>query len=197
MTLFPGSYNGPRAVIATAAYFRAGWEVSFDRELTYWGTFNLDDGGKKEVQFMKMKNSFPYVADERLGVKMIEIPFFHNVASLVVIIPIKRTTTLQSLLQNLVANFFTELHMQRRMKMVELTIPKVLIDCSFDIKSLFNLVGIKEVFNDASELPKLTSEKTFRISEGIHKCAFRKYCATSISLKGSSPVPCARRCRVI
>lgn len=168
-------FKGPRAVLGSIAFFRGGWDVPFSRDQSSRGTFNLDNGKTKEVEYMTIKSSFPFSLDEKVGVKMIELPYFHNGASLVITVPLKRTTTLHQMLSKFPANIFQELHMKRRMKTIEVTIPKFHIETTYDVRSLFGQLGVKEVFHDESELPHFTPERVFRLSEGLHKCAIRKY----------------------
>ncbi|XP_055340129.1 heterochromatin-associated protein MENT-like isoform X2 [Paramacrobiotus metropolitanus] len=87
--LIDAQYNGPRAVIASAAHFRAGWDTPFERSRTFWGPFRLDNGKTKQVQYMNMRQTVPYSCDEHAGIKMVEIPFYQNTASLLLTIPTK------------------------------------------------------------------------------------------------------------
>ncbi|XP_055340130.1 leukocyte elastase inhibitor-like [Paramacrobiotus metropolitanus] len=171
--LIDPTYTGPRAIIASAAHFRGSWETPFNPEASYRGSFKLDSGKNKDVWFMNMKNTFPYVEDETFGIKMIEIPYYANGASLVLTIPSKRSTPLAEMLQKVSNSVFTSLHMRRRMKLVDLTLPRFFIHNTFDLRTLLNHAGFKEILHDTTELLKFSSEKNLRISEGLHKCAIQ------------------------
>ena len=89
------NFHGPRAILVTGAYYKAAWETKFDPGNTILDTFTLDDGRTKPANFMTIQGKFPFSFDEHNAVKMVEIPYAKNSASLIIYLPTKRNMSLQ------------------------------------------------------------------------------------------------------
>ncbi|OQV14109.1 putative Heterochromatin-associated protein MENT [Hypsibius exemplaris] len=164
-------YTGPRMVIASAAHFRAGWEVPFDKALTKRVPFYTMEGKTYDVDMMHLTGKFPYYTEDKIGLKMVELPYFRNEVSLILTLP---TSTKPGALDEMTkklrdSNVYVEMHMQKRMKMVSVAVPKFRFSSTFNIKRLLTLVGIREVFHDDVTLARMTTDEIFRCSEGVHK----------------------------
>ncbi|OQV14116.1 putative Heterochromatin-associated protein MENT [Hypsibius exemplaris] len=166
------NYTGPRMVIASAAHFRAGWEVPFDRKLTKLAPFYTNNGKVHEVEMMHVTGKYPYYEDTKLGLKLVELPYFRNEASLVLTLPAKRGG-LEEMTRGLTGDVYTDMHMRKRLKMVKLSLPKFRFHSTYNMKALLTQVGIKEIFNGESVLASMTTDSIFRISEGVHKSAIQ------------------------
>ncbi|OQV14111.1 putative Heterochromatin-associated protein MENT [Hypsibius exemplaris] len=164
------NYNGPRMVIASAAHFRAAWEIPFDRTLTTKSPFYTTAGKYRDVEMMHLTGKFPFY--EESGVKMIEMPYFRNEVSLILTLPVKHCG-LEDMTKSMKTDLFVGMHMQKRMKMIKVSLPKFRFHSTYNIKALLTQVGIKEVFNKEAVLNHMTTDSVFRVSEGIHKCAMQ------------------------
>ena len=66
--------------------------------------------------------------------------------------------------------------MRRRMKTIDLIVPKFLVECTYDIRTLLRKTGISQIFkDDVSALSSMSPESGLKITEGVHRCAIRKF----------------------
>jgi serpin B len=77
-----------RLVLVNAIYFLADWANQFEKERTKDKPFEVDASTKKTVPTMFEKSSFGYAAQD--GVKVVELPYKNQEASMFVVLPDKK-----------------------------------------------------------------------------------------------------------
>lgn len=170
--LIDSDFHGPRIFIANAAFFMGGWEIPFDQKLNYIGTFHTDRDKVQHVEFMTLTGDFAFAENESLGSMMVELPYLHNAAVLVITMAKKRGG--MALADRIRAEEFIDIQMRKRMKRIRVSLPKFDIQCTFGLESLLTHAGLKEVMRDDSNRAKITPRGNLRMSEGFHKAAMRK-----------------------
>jgi serpin B len=75
------------AVLTNAIYFKGAWETPFNSQYTVPGKFKYNGTHRVDVQFMRGQFDLKYVDSNRLGCRMISIPYKHGQAAMYVILP--------------------------------------------------------------------------------------------------------------
>ncbi len=81
-----------RLVLTNTIYFNASWGIPFDPDSTYDGIFHLEDGSNTTVSMMIPKasggeNGECFAAAEGPGYQAVELPYYGNDFSMVIMIP--------------------------------------------------------------------------------------------------------------
>jgi len=71
--------------LINAIYFNAPWKYEFEKGATYEGDFNLADGNKHEVDYMRVSGNFSYTSNEDFTA--VELPYGDSAFSMVVMRP--------------------------------------------------------------------------------------------------------------
>jgi len=71
--------------LINAIYFNAQWKYEFEKEDTYEGDFNLADGTKDQVDYMRVTGNFVYTSNEDFTA--VELPYGDSTFSMVVMLP--------------------------------------------------------------------------------------------------------------
>lgn len=76
-----------RLVLTNAIYFKSKWMYEFRKDATANGSFNLLTGKSVEVPLMHQRADFGYMENDDL--QLLELPYLHNEASMVIVLPKK------------------------------------------------------------------------------------------------------------
>ena len=152
-----------RMIITNAVYFNAEWVNAFDKKST--DTEKFYDGEKiSKVPMMKQHEEFYYAEID--GNKIIKLPYKGRNFSMVVILPAKENNSLIDNLDNNLLNQWLNMLMRYE---VDLWIPKFKVEKSYELKSLFESLGVKLAFSDFAEFPGITKSEDLKIDSVIHK----------------------------
>lgn len=73
--------------LINAIYFKGQWTIPFDKEYTFTGVFNREDGQEKEIQMMTRKGKAEY--GEVRGTKIVRLPYGNEETAIYCILPEK------------------------------------------------------------------------------------------------------------
>merc|ERR1711970_228401 len=76
-----------RLVLVNAIYFKGDWEIKFDPKHTKEQDFHLNDGSKKQVPMMRLKEHFQYAELDSLDASMLELPYKGNLLVMQILLP--------------------------------------------------------------------------------------------------------------
>jgi len=76
-----------RLVLVNAIYFKGDWEIKFDPKHTKEQDFHLNDGSKKQVPMMRLKEHFQYAELDSLDASMLELPYKGNRLVMQILLP--------------------------------------------------------------------------------------------------------------
>ncbi|NXU44228.1 A1AT antiproteinase, partial [Drymodes brunneopygia] len=160
----------PEAVMVLINYifFKGSWEKPFNNFNTRDADFFLDAQNSVKVKMMHQKKDFNVHRDERLSCWVVEIPYKGNVTSLFVL-PDEGTMKQveDALLKETVSNWLKSF----KKREVYLDLPKFSVSSSYDIKSLFEKMGVTEVFSNQADLSGVAKNHPLKVSKAIHKAA--------------------------
>ncbi len=159
-------------ILTNAVYFNAEWESKFNKKFTSEEDFFSDGCIVDKVTMMKKHDDFLYA--ERDGSKIIKIPYKGGRFSLIVFLPPK-TAGYPGTLEDgakpitLDADIFKNLLDSMSEYEVDLWLPKFKIEKSYELKDLFDALGIKLAFSDFADFSGITGDEKLKIDAVIHK----------------------------
>ncbi|XP_066177905.1 alpha-1-antitrypsin-like [Sylvia atricapilla] len=152
-------------ILINYIFFKGFWERPFDSFNTRDADFFLDAKNSVKVQMMHQNAHFNVHRDENLSCWVVEIPYKGNVTSLF-ILPDEGTMKQveDALLKETVSSWLKSLEK----RYIYLDLPKFSVSGSYDLKSLFEKMGVTEVFSDQADLSGLANLH-LKVSKAMHK----------------------------
>jgi serpin B len=157
-----------RLVLANAIYFNAGWQSTFDEELTEEAAFTLLDGSQKSVEMMATSDSesFGYIAGDDF--QAVELPYIGGELSMVILLPDENK--FEAFEANLDAVKLFELQKNMEIKQVELQMPKFEFESEFGLVSILSQMGMQAAFDpQVADFSGIDGTRELSISDVIHK----------------------------
>uniref|UniRef100_A0A8C5T460 Serpin domain-containing protein n=1 Tax=Malurus cyaneus samueli TaxID=2593467 RepID=A0A8C5T460_9PASS len=153
-------------VLVNYIYFKAAWEKSFDPSHTYEDDFFVTPNASVRVNMMQRDGSAKWYHDQDLSCEVLELPY-QGTARALLILPDdgKMKQVEDALSKETVCKWDSQLVTRR----LNLQLPKFSISGSYDIKTLFEEMGITEVFSGNADLSGISSNRNLQVSQAIHK----------------------------
>jgi serpin B len=189
--LGPGAVDGnTRLVLTNAIYFKASWDMPFQKRATRDGPFTAAGGKAVTVPFMFQREHFRYAEDD--DVQVLELTYGNFDLAMRIFLP-KNPGGLGRFEKQMTDQRLSALAGKLASQEVLLTLPKFTSESEFSLADTLKAMGIKLAFdpNRADFKGMTTSEQLF-ISAVIHK-AFVKVdeegteaaAATGIAMAGA------------
>jgi serpin B len=150
ITKLVGEKLGPStvAVLANAIYFKASWELAFDRKLTREEAFELSPSQTVPVPMMHRKGDYPVVRGP--GFSAVRLSYRAPQLHMVIVLP-NRGTALDTVSARLdgaaLSRIFTQL--QGPAHEVDLALPRFKARFEVNLKQHFQALGMTRSFDDA------------------------------------------------
>ncbi|NXK33273.1 A1AT2 antiproteinase, partial [Piprites chloris] len=153
-------------VLVNYIYFKAAWEKSFDPSLTYEDDFFVNINSSVRVKMMQLDSISNIHYDQDLSCKVIELPYQGTARALLILPDDGKMKQVEDALSKETLCKWDKNLMTRRLN---LQLPKFSISGSYDVKNLFEKMGITEVFSDNADLSGISGSHNLQVSEAIHK----------------------------
>ena len=161
-------------ILTNAVYFNAGWESKFNKKMTSKEKFY--PGGCLVTEVDMMKNHGTYRYAERDGNKIIHIPYENSRFSMIIFLPPKvagysGTLELKDDVKffELNSENFNDLVASMREYDVDLWIPKFKTEERYELKNLFDALGVKLAFSNDANFSGITDDEKLKIDQVIHQ----------------------------
>ncbi|NWZ35598.1 IPSP inhibitor, partial [Brachypodius atriceps] len=153
-------------VLVNYIYFKAAWEKSFDPLLTYEDDFFVNTNATVRVNMMHRDGPSNIYYDQDLSCVVVELPY-QGTARALLILPNdgKMEQVEDALSKETVCKWDSKLVFRR----LNLQLPKFSISGSYDVKTLFEQMGITEVFSGNADLSGISGNHDLQVSQAIHK----------------------------
>nr|XP_020669999.1 serpin B10-like [Pogona vitticeps] len=162
-------------VLVNAIYFKGQWEKKFQKENTIEKSFRLSKIQTKPVQMMFLRDTFPAFYVETLRVYILELPYVSNDLSLLILLPediTDESTGLEVLEKELTYErlaIWTSPEMMEKTD-VEVHLPRIKLEESYDLKSTLSSMGMKDAFNqNQANFSGMSAQNDLVLSEVFHK----------------------------
>ncbi|XP_009465754.1 PREDICTED: serine protease inhibitor 2.1-like [Nipponia nippon] len=153
-------------VLVNYIYFKAAWEKSFDPLLTYEDDFFVNTNASVRVNMMQRDSDYDSYYDQDLSCEVVELPY-QGTARALLILPDdgKMKQVEDALSKETVCKWDNNLETRR----LDLQLPKISISGSYNVKNLFEEMGITEVFSPNADLSGISGSRDLWASQAIHK----------------------------
>ncbi|NXO19689.1 A1AT2 antiproteinase, partial [Cisticola juncidis] len=153
-------------VLVNYIYFKAAWEKSFDPLRTSEDDFFVNTNASVRVNMMHRDGTSNIHYDQDLSCVVVELPY-QGTARALLILPDdgKMKHVEDSLSKEIVCKWDSKLVTRK----LNLQLPKFSISGSYDVKALFEQMGITEVFSGNADLSGITGSHDLQVSQAIHK----------------------------
>ncbi|KFQ31735.1 hypothetical protein N332_04248, partial [Mesitornis unicolor] len=153
-------------VLVNYVLFKGYWERPFNNLSTRDDDFLLDANNSVKVKMMHQNKVFNVHRDGELSCWVVEIPYKGNATALFVLPDEESMKQVEdALLRKTVTKW---IHSLKKRK-IFLDLPKFSISGTYDVKSLFEKMGVTEVFSDHADLSGVAEDTPLKVSKTIHK----------------------------
>ncbi|XP_025751863.2 serine protease inhibitor 2.1-like [Manacus vitellinus] len=153
-------------VLTNYIYFKAAWEKSFDPLRTYEDDFFVNTNASVRVNMMQYDNITNSYYDQDLSCEVIELPYQGTARALLILPDDGKMKQVEDALSKETLCKWNNKLMPRRLN---LQLPKFSISGSYDVKNLFEKMGITEVFSGNADLSGISGSHNLQVSQAIHK----------------------------
>jgi len=166
----PGILNEmTRLVLVNAVYFNAQWSQPFNSENTKIGKFHISRHQQVDVPMMHLKTFLGYKHVVHLGVRILELPYEGDAASMFILLPddLDGVKNIESG-ENFVA--VTSNFRDVRPEEINVTLPKFKVETSLDLKSNLMQLGMKDMFHqESADFSGITGSRDLYVSHVLQK----------------------------
>nr|XP_028564225.1 serine protease inhibitor 2.1-like [Podarcis muralis] len=154
-------------VLVNYIYFKDEWEYPFVPQNTKKGDFFVDDKTTVKVNMMKKTGYFRHVRDESLSCWVIELPYKGGAVAWFVLPDKGKLEKVEDGLKGeTLSKWRKSLETGTQFY---LSIPKLSMATSYDLKDLLPGLGISEVFTPNADLTGITGGGKLKIDKASHK----------------------------
>uniref|UniRef100_A0A8C8UQP7 Serpin domain-containing protein n=1 Tax=Peromyscus maniculatus bairdii TaxID=230844 RepID=A0A8C8UQP7_PERMB len=163
--------SATRLVLVNALYFKGKWQKEFDKERTREMPFKINQRETRPVQMMYQKDVFKLAYVKEVEAKMLVMPYDGMELSLIVLLPVdgvdlskvENNLTFEKLMSWTKPDFM-------RSTRAEVLLPKFKLQEDYDMKSVFQHLGMVDVFQEGkADLSGMSLERNLCVSECVHK----------------------------
>ncbi|XP_028737078.1 serpin B9-like [Peromyscus leucopus] len=160
-----------RLVLVNALYFKGKWQKEFDKERTREMPFKINQREKRPVQMMYHRSVFNLAYVKEVEAKMLVMPYDGMELSLIVLLPfdgvdlskVENNLTFEKLMSWTKPDFM-------RSTRAEVLLPKFKLQEDYDMKSVFQHLGMVDVFQGGkADLSGMSLERNMCMSECVHE----------------------------
>ncbi|XP_060117105.1 alpha-1-antitrypsin-like [Heteronotia binoei] len=153
-------------VLVNYIFMQGYWQRPFNPMFTEKEDFFVNNETTVQVDMMHRTGYYSNYHDEELGCKVLRIPY-QGSASALFILP--KEGKLKQVEQALGREHLLKWEAGAREWLIELSLPKVSLKTSIDVKEIFQEMGVTEVFTDQADLSGFTEQRNLKISRAVHK----------------------------
>nr|XP_042134740.1 serpin B9-like [Peromyscus maniculatus bairdii] len=160
-----------RLVLVNALYFKGKWQKEFDKEHTREMPFKINQREKRPVQMMYHRSVFNLAYVKEVQATMLVMPYDGMELSLIVLLPVdgvdlrkvENNLTFEKLMSWTKPDFM-------RSTRAEVLLPKFKLQEDYDMKSVFQHLGMVDVFQGGkADLSGMSLERNLCMSECVHE----------------------------
>ncbi|XP_074005266.1 alpha-1-antiproteinase-like [Numenius arquata] len=153
-------------VLVNYIYFKAAWENSFDPLRTYEDNFFVNTNTSVRVNMMQRDGDYDSYYDQDLSCEVVELPYKGTRRALFILPDDGKMKQVEDALsKETLCKWDNKLETRR----LDLQLPKISISGSYDVKNLFNEMGITEVFSSNADLSGISGSRNLQVSQALHK----------------------------
>ncbi|MEX0843147.1 MAG: serpin family protein [Gemmatimonadota bacterium] len=140
------------AYLMNAIYFKAGWTVPFDPELTSSAPFRLKDGSTENVEMMMRDDTIPYFGTDRYDA--VDLPYGGQAYSMTVVVP-REGVDVHDLVEELDAEGWGALTAGFTTIRIQLSLPRFEIEWEGALNDALVAMGMGPAFGPGANFSRM------------------------------------------
>jgi len=157
-----------RMMLLNAVYFKANWQLPFQKELTAKANFFVSKEKTVAADMMILDDSIYYGRDKELESQIISLQYEDPNFTMIIILP-DTEAGLENFSQKLKGKDLNQIHNSLNARNVLLKLPRFQAGYKTELVSAFKALGVSDIFADVTaDLSGITSEPVF-VSDIIHQ----------------------------
>ncbi|XP_037754546.1 alpha-1-antitrypsin [Chelonia mydas] len=153
-------------ILINYIFFKAHWENPFNSLFTKEDDFFVDAETSVKVNMMSSNKQYNTHHDEELSCWVVEIPYKGNAAAIFILPDEGKMEQVEDALLKKTVTKWTKSLQQRE---IVLYIPAFSVSGTYDVKELFEKMGVVDVFTDKADLSGMTGHSSLKVSKALHK----------------------------
>ncbi|XP_016067966.1 PREDICTED: alpha-1-antitrypsin-like [Miniopterus natalensis] len=146
-------------------FFKGKWVEPFNVNMTEEEDFHVDEATTVKVPMMKSLDMFNLVYCNKLSSWVLLMDYVGN-ATAFFILPDKGK--MHHLEANLSKEDLATFLKMKQLRSADLSLPRLSISGTYDLKNVLGKMGITKVFNNAAELSGISEETPLKLSQALH-----------------------------
>ncbi len=155
-----------KLLIANAVYFKGEWLKKFKQKHTHAGTFFASSKDQYKLDFMEKREILQYYETDEY--QFIAKPYKSSNLSFGILLP-KNLFGINELEKKMSNEFFNELLDGSQHAKVELNMPKLKLDLSYELSDALKKSGLQSAFSEEANFTGITNKKPAFLHQIVHK----------------------------
>ncbi|XP_032764753.1 serpin A12 [Rattus rattus] len=161
---------GTVMLLANYIYFQGRWQYEFDPKQTKEEDFFIEEGKTVKVPMMFQRGMYDMAYDSQLSCTILEMPYRGNITATFVL---PDSGKLRLLEQGLQADIFAKWKSLLSKRVVDVWVPRLHISATYNMKKVLSRLGISKIFEEHGDLTRISSHRSLKVGEAVHKAELR------------------------
>ncbi|XP_055351214.1 leukocyte elastase inhibitor-like [Paramacrobiotus metropolitanus] len=157
-------------VLVNTLYFKSTWTNKFTESSTAKAPFTMLNGNAVQVDMMHQTSSLRYVEDDQLDIQCVELPFYSQNASMLILLP-RKAAGLRNLEKALTQQSLQALSQKASLTRVDLSLPKFTFSSNYNLIPMLQKIGVSDALDKlkANFTAMVTGNQQLYVSDGVHQ----------------------------
>jgi serpin B len=155
-----------RLIITNAIYFKAKWEIPFEKEKTRDGDFFITPAEKVKCPMMNLKDDFNYFEDTQF--EALELPYKDTSYSLIILLP-GENSNLADFENSLSPSKINSIRESMGYESIRVSIPKFKFSEGYQLKKNLIEMGMPEAFSMDADFSNMSGKNDLKITDVYHQ----------------------------
>ncbi|XP_036061466.1 serpin A12 [Onychomys torridus] len=161
---------GTVMLLANYIYFRARWKYEFNPKETKEEEFFIEKGKTVKVPMMFRGGMYDMAYDSELSCTILEMSYRGNITATFVL---PDSGKMKELEQGLQVDIFAKWKSLLSKRVVDVWVPKLHVSSTYNMKKVLSRLGISKVFEEHGDLTRISSHRSLKVGEAVHKAELK------------------------
>ncbi|XP_059135912.1 serpin A12-like [Peromyscus eremicus] len=161
---------GTVMLLANYIYFRARWQYEFNPKETKEEEFFVEKGKTVKVPMMFRGGMYDMAYDSELSCTILEMPYRGNITATFIL---PDSGKMKEIEQGLQVDIFAKWKSLLSKRVVDVWVPKLHVSSTYNMKKVLSRLGISKVFEEHGDLTRISSHRSLKVGEAVHKAELK------------------------